>query len=145
MITLQQLTSKGTFPVRHPVLRPGLPVESCIFNGDDLTTTAHYGIFDDGGLAGVVSVFKAKNSLFTDASQLQVRGMAVLPQYQKKGFGEKLIQQAEHYALQQNTALLWFNAREAAVGFYKKMGYLVTGSPFDIAGVGIHYVMYKHL
>lgn len=145
MITLQQLPSQGTFPVRQPVLRPGLPVESCIFDGDDLPTTVHYGIYDKGELAGVVSIFKAQNSLFANENQLQVRGMAVLDQHQKKGFGEKLMQQAEHYALQKNAPLIWFNAREIAVGFYKKMGYLVAGNPFDIPGVGIHYVMYKHL
>lgn len=36
---------------------------------------------------------------------------------------------------------LWCNARESAVSFYAKYGWLVEGTPFEIPKIGPHYVM----
>ncbi|AXG74223.1 GNAT family N-acetyltransferase [Flavobacterium arcticum] len=145
MQSIKELKSIETYAVRQPVLRPGLPVTSCVFPNDDLNTTIHFGIYDNNSLAGIVSVFENSNKLFAEKIQFQIRGMAILPEHQKKGLGEKLVKKAEGYANSKNGQLLWFNAREVAVGFYKKMGYHTTGNPFDIEGVGIHYVMHKQL
>lgn len=143
MLTIQQITSQDTFPVRQPVLRPGLPPATCIFEGDDLPTTTHLGLYIDNVLAGIVSIFKYTSDKFPSHNQFQLRGMAVLPQYQKQGLGEKLVEAAEKLIFEQGGEFIWFNARESAVGFYKKLGYSVKGDMFDIAGVGPHYVMYK--
>lgn len=145
MQTIKQITSQETFPVRNPVLRPGKPVESCIFDGDDLETTVHYGIYDDDNIVGVISLFKSKSPLFDDEIQFQLRGMAVLETHQKQGLGDKLIEAAENYVAGRDGSLIWFNAREVAVGFYKKMGYETIGEPFNIGDIGIHYVMWKRL
>jgi len=142
---IKQITSQQTFAVRHPVLRPGKALDTCIFDGDDLPTTIHFGIFEEEGLLGVISVFKAGHDFFTEPNQYQIRGMAVLENQQKKGLGNMLVQAAEQYISQQNGKKIWFNAREIAVGFYKKMGYAVTGEPFTIGDIGTHYVMHKTL
>jgi len=145
MIEIKNIPSKATYLVRQPVLRPGKPLTSCVFDGDDLESTAHFGLFYKTELAGIVSVFENKNSKFTEANQLQIRGMAVLDNCQKMGFGNLLIQKTEEYAKSKSVSLLWFNAREAAVGFYEKLGYAIIGTPFDIGDIGKHYVMYKQL
>lgn len=144
-INIKQIASQQTFPVRQPVLRPGKPVASCIFDGDDDETTVHFGLYESGELAGVASVFKVNNDVFTEENQYQLRGMAVLSHHQKKGFGEKLIEAAEAYAAGQKAELLWFNAREIAVGFYERAGCQKQGGPFTIADIGPHFVMYKKL
>jgi GNAT superfamily N-acetyltransferase len=69
--------------------------------------------------------------------------MAVLENQQKKGIGKALILHSESFATQQKTELIWFNARENAVPFYIKMGYKITGAPFEIDAIGTHYLMYK--
>jgi ribosomal protein S18 acetylase RimI-like enzyme len=143
MYTIKKITSQQTFPVRLPVLRPGKPVESCIFDGDDLPATVHFGIYDDDAIVGVVSIFESRSPLFDDERQFQLRGMAVLDTHQKQGLGEKLVQAAEEYIQSQGGGLIWFNAREIAVGFYRKMGYEVIDEPFSIGDIGIHYVMWK--
>ena len=51
----------------------------------------------------------------------------------------------EHIIQKYNCNLLWFNARETAVDFYKKMGYTVIGESFIINDIGTHFVMYKKL
>ena len=145
MIEIKRIASKDTFLVRQPVLRAGKPIESCVFDGDDLETTVHFGLFYDENLAGVISVFENKNDIFNDAFQMQIRGMAVLEQYQKKGYGNFLINSIEEYAKSQKASLVWFNARESAVAFYEKLNYTIVGSAFEIKDIGIHYIMYKHL
>ena len=145
MIEIKRIASKDTFLVRQPVLRAGKPIESCIFDGDDLKTTVHFGLFYDENLTGVISVFENKNDNFNDGFQMQIRGMAVLEQYQKKGFGNFLVNTVEEYAKSQKASLVWFNAREAAVAFYEKLNYTIVGSAFEIKDVGIHYIMCKHL
>lgn len=143
MYSIKQIPSKDTFAVRLPVLRPGKPVESCIFEGDDLPCTVHFGIFDDENLAGIVSVFEAHTPLLPQQKQFQLRGMAVLDTYQKKGLGDLLVKAAEDYIKTVAGEAIWFNAREIAVGFYEKMGYKIIGDPFTISDIGTHYVMYR--
>jgi len=143
MYTLKQISSQDTFAVRQPVLRPGKGIETCVFDGDDLPTTVHFGIFDDEALVGIISVFKASSPYFNETEQFQIRGMAVLESEQKKGLGEKLVLEAEAYIAQNKGKRIWFNAREIAVGFYKKMGYDIIGDQFNIPDVGPHYVMHK--
>ncbi|TDD78689.1 GNAT family N-acetyltransferase [Flavobacterium caseinilyticum] len=145
MQNIKQIAALDTFIVRHPVLRSEKPIESCHFEGDTLETTVHFGLFEAKNLLGVISLFEAKNDLFTSKKQFQIRGMAVLKQHQKKGFGEKLIMNSEKYCRDQNANLIWFNAREAAIGFYQKMGYQVKGLPFEIKNVGKHIVMFKEI
>ncbi len=145
MYTVKQIPSHETYLVRQPVLRPGKPIESCIFEGDSLPDTAHFGVFDNDAIVGIISVFKSNSKLFTEKNQYQLRGMAVLPNYQKKGLGDLLLQAAEKHITKQNAGLIWFNAREIAVGFYKKANYSIMGEAFNIADIGPHYVMYKRL
>lgn len=145
MNIIKEIPSKDTYIVRQPVLRKGKPIESCIFEGDDLNTTHHFGLFDDKELTGIISLFTQTNTIFADENQAQIRGMAVLDSHQKKGFGEALVKYCEEYCKTQNVDLIWFNARTAAVGFYKKMNYQIIGEAFDIKDVGEHYLMFKKL
>jgi ribosomal protein S18 acetylase RimI-like enzyme len=145
MNTIKEIPSQETYAVRQPVLRQGKPIESCIFEGDDLPTTHHFGLFEKEKLTGIISLFKQINTIFAAENQAQIRGMAVLENHQKKGFGEALVKHCENYCQSQNVDLIWFNARTAAVGFYKKMNYQVAGEPFYIKDVGEHYLMFKQL
>jgi GNAT superfamily N-acetyltransferase len=143
MQNISKISSLETFPVRHPVLRTGKPIESCSFEGDDLETTTHFGLFLNEAIIGVVSLFEATNKLFPQKKQFQIRGMAVLKEHSKQGFGKTLLQHCEKYCRNQHANLVWFNARTEATGFYEKMGYQKTGNPFDIKDVGEHSVMFK--
>jgi ribosomal protein S18 acetylase RimI-like enzyme len=145
MIEIKKIDYLETFAVRHPVLREGKPVESCFFEHDNAKTTIHLGLFNNKKIIGVVSIFKNKNTIFNFDNQFQIRGMAVLKAYQKQGFGEMLIKEAEKHIVFQNGNLIWFNAREIAVNFYKKMGYSIIGEPFLIGDIGTHFVMKKEI
>ncbi|PAM91842.1 GNAT family N-acetyltransferase [Flavobacterium sp. IR1] len=144
MTIIKEIPSKDTYIVRQPVLRKGKPIESCIFEGDDLPTTHHFGLYKDS-LIGIISLFSKINPIFAHENQAQIRGMAILETHQKQGFGEALVLHCEEYCKENNTPLIWFNARTEAVGFYKKLNYQTIGAPFDIKDVGEHYLMFKEI
>ncbi|MFE3866899.1 GNAT family N-acetyltransferase [Flavobacterium sp. LS2P90] len=145
MQNIKEITAKETFSVRHPVLRAGKPKETCHFDGDNFESTVHFGLFLEQELKGVISLFKNITDLFAENIQYQIKGMAVLENYRKKGLIEALILHCEKYCITRNANLIWFNARKDAVGFYQKMAYQKKGMPFEIENIGEHVVMFKNL
>ena len=134
-----------TYAVRHPVLRQGRPIEDCIFDGDSLENTLHFGLFDGKNLLAVASFMDNSHPLFVEENQYQLRGMAVLKDHQGKGLGHKILSHGEHVLRKKNVSIVWCNAREIAVNFYKKNGYNIEGNPFIIPKIGLHYIMKKTL
>ena len=143
MIKIATISAAETYPIRISVLRKGKTLVCCPFEGDDLPTTTHLGLFVDEDLVGIVSVFKASNTLFEQSNQFQIRGMAVLNLFQHQGYGKLLIEAAENTLSFFNSPLIWMNAREIAVPFYKKLFYEIVGIPFTINDIGTHYLMKK--
>ena len=70
---IKKISSAETFSVRHPAVRKGKPMESCYFEGDDLETTQHFGLYLEQKLVNVISLFKKSNPDFQDKNQLQHR------------------------------------------------------------------------
>ena len=144
MIEIKEIPTDLTYSVRQAILRPGKPIESCFFEGDKLATTTHYGILIDKKVVGVVSVFLNSNANFTEITQFQLRGMAISDAVQKKGFGKLLLEAVEEDIFRKNkNVVIWFNARQSAVDFYKKSKYQLIDKPFEIKEIGTHYIMYK--
>ncbi|WP_370476939.1 GNAT family N-acetyltransferase [Tamlana flava] len=123
----------------------GKPKHTCIFDGDNLDTTFHLGIFSEEKLLGVCSFFKANNPNISESPQYQLRGMAVLNEFQGKGLGHQILIFGEQMIKKKNAKIAWCNAREVAINFYRKNGYEITGKPFNIETIGLHFVMYKVL
>ncbi|WP_339611148.1 GNAT family N-acetyltransferase, partial [uncultured Planktosalinus sp.] len=120
-IKIKAINAEETISVRHAVLRPGKSISSCNFEGDQLESTVHFGLFAKNKLAAIASFYEKKNPLF-NGSQIQLRGMAVLENYKAKGFGRLLLETGEQLATQKKSTILWFNARIAAIPFYEKYG-----------------------
>lgn len=145
MSIIKKINAETTFSVRNPILRPNLPVETCRFDGDHLPSTLHWGFYIEEKLVGIVSVFEKNSSNWSFPRQIQIRGMAVLEAYQKKGIGEQLIKNVIESAIASQKQLIWFNARKNAVPFYEKLGFHKIGTAFEIEGIGTHYIMYRTL
>lgn len=145
MKIIKEISFQETFSVRHLILREGKPIETCYFVGDDFPDTKHFGLFVNEKIMGVISIYKNKNTIFKFPNQYQIRGMAVLKEFQGKGYGKLLVQYCENYLNNSNSPLIWFNARETALPFYEKIGYTKTGFPFEISDVGVHFLMFKKL
>lgn len=142
---IRKIDAKATYSVRQMVLRKGKPIETCHFEGDFLIDTFHFGLFIKEEIVGVISLYNNRNKIFDTIHQLQIRGMAVLEEYQNQGLGALLVKHIEKIAKELEKSLLWFNAREKAVSFYNKLGYTTHGDVFEIENVGLHYLMYKEI
>ncbi len=144
MVLIESITAEETLPIRQSVLRPGRPKMECIFEGDHAPQTFHLGAFTDDTLVGIAS-FVVDNNPYFSGKQYRLRGMAVLPEYRGKNFGKELVAFGEKLIQEKGFDVLWFNAREVALNFYSRLGFISEGEPFEIPSVGTHYVMYKKL
>ena len=90
-----------------------------------LSDLAHTGTTGSVFFAGTDGKPTENNSeLFLEEKQYQLRGMAILESYQNTGFGNLLLAEAEKLLHQRQVDLLWFNARETAIHFYKKNNFI---------------------
>lgn len=64
---------------------------------------------------------------FNSISVGQVRYMAVAVCHQRSGIGTLILDSLEHRARQLGATRIVLDARETAIGFYRKRGYLPTG------------------
>ena len=136
---IKSITAKETYPLRLSVLKT---CDAYIYKyqGDLDKDTLHFGAFKKEVLIGVVSLMKTANNSFK-GKQIQLRGMAVATDYQGKSIGKALVSYVKETCKQQELDILWCNAREKAVSFYKKQGFKTIGKLFYIKNVGMHYIM----
>ena len=144
-ILIQAIEAASTHVIRHPVLRKGRSLKSCIFEGDELASTLHLGAYLDEKLVGVLSAYEKQHPAFDEKNAYQVRGVAVLETHQTNGIGRLLMRKIEGELGKKKVPLLWLNARLSAVPFYQSIGYKVKGGVFDIPLIGPHYIYYKTL
>jgi GNAT superfamily N-acetyltransferase len=79
-----------------------------------------------------------------DPASVRLRQMAVLNDLQGKGIGRALMNFAENLARDRGYSIIFMHARKNVVGFYEKMGYVVSGDEFNEITIP-HYVMEKKL
>tara|TARA_R110000850_G_scaffold16697_3_gene51792 strand:+ start:20029 stop:20964 length:936 start_codon:yes stop_codon:yes gene_type:complete len=141
-IEIKVIDTEETIAIRQQVLREGSPREECYFPGDNLSTTVHYGIYEENKLAGIATFLEQNHPDF-EGAHLQLRGMAILDQFKGKGYGKLLVETGEQLAQTKQKQYIWCNARIIAKPFYEKLGYKTFGDSFEISKVGTHFVMYK--
>lgn len=133
--------------LRYRVLREPLhlPFADTLFEGDEAPTTRHVLAHASGKPIGcltlLVPAVPALPSNTTTPLRVQLRGMAVLAEYQGEGVGSQLLRYVHRLAIQHRW-LLWCNARANAVPFYSRNGWRVEGDPFDIPVIGPHFKMH---
>ncbi|WP_215142526.1 GNAT family N-acetyltransferase [Exiguobacterium qingdaonense] len=134
---LEQVALRDVIPLRHEVLRPGLSIETCYFEGDEAQTTRHFAWVEAGQIVSVATVMTSPRQIDGEPISFQLRGMATDPRLSGKGIGSQFLQ-ALHTELGSSW---WCNAREVAVRFYERNGLIRVGEPFNLPRVGPHYVM----
>jgi GNAT superfamily N-acetyltransferase len=142
-VTIRQIAAAETYPIRLPILRPGMTAEAAIFPNDDAPDTLHLGAFLNEKLVGITSLYPVP--LPEQAELLpawQLRGMATLPEVRGLGCGSALVQESLARARAAGVKVLWCNARTPAVAFYKKHGLSTRGEEFEIPTAGPHYRMW---
>mgnify|MGYP001166655001 CR=1 FL=1 len=143
---IKKIKAEKTFELRHPILRKGLPVNSCKFENDTNSKSLHLGAFEGNKLIGVISALPNKCNFFHKKKAYQIRGLAVLEKYRRKGIASALIEKTEIILKEKYLIdLIWLNSRIIASELYLKNNYISYGEPFDIKISGTHQRFYKFL
>ena len=94
--------------------------------------------FEDDDMLGCCMLVEEK------PGTVRLRQMAVLNDLQGKGIGRALMNFAENLARDRGYKILSMHARKNAIGFYEKMGYVVSSPEFTEVTIP-HFVMEKRL
>ncbi len=86
----------------------------------------------------------ATASLTTELPSYRMRLVAVKENLQGLGVGSQLIDFCEQYARERGISSIYCHAREHAIPFYKKNGYVAEGEDFNEVGI-VHIKMRKIL
>lgn len=142
-MNIVRLDASDTHQLRRLVLRSGDPDAVVAFAEDDHPDAFHLGARSaTGDLVGVASFSPQPCPRRPDRRSLQLRGMAVLADWQRSGFGRRMIDAGRQAAVEQGFEVLWANARDSALEFYRGVGFVVEGDGFLTAtGIPHHMVI----
>ena len=106
---------------------------------DELEQSSNHLMVVDGPKA-VIGVGRLH---FNTISEAQIRYMAITTEQQRKGIGTMLLRALEDRARQLGAARIVLDAREQALGFYRKHGYELEGPGHMLFNTIPHVKMIK--
>ncbi|WP_281545516.1 GNAT family N-acetyltransferase [Grimontia sp. SpTr1] len=118
---IRHISWQETIDIRHRVLWPNKPPEFCKAEGDN--EALHLGAYVNDELICVAS-------LFFDGDVVRLRKFAALPEYQGQGVGSSVLNAAFKEMKARGVSMFWCDAREAAMGIYRKFGMKPSGERF---------------
>lgn len=133
---IAEVTRDEIVPVRHAVLRPNLPRQTCLYPEDDRPATFHLAARDADTVVACVTFTPEP---LDGVPAWRLRGMAVLPGYRNKGLGGRLLVAGVAEVTARGGQLVWCNGRAAATTFYQRYGFTVRGEEFDSPPSGPHF------
>lgn len=117
--------------LRREVLRAGMANQSVDFDGDDEPGTFHLAAVDPVGHVVATSTWLRREFVGRPGvAAYQLRGMATAVEHQSRGLGARLIEAGFERLAGQDVELVWANARDAALDFYRRLGFTVEGEGF---------------
>ena len=137
-----EITSQQTHPLRLAVLRRNVPTKDVTFAEDDMPGAVHLGVTIGGELVATSSWIPRP---YGGASAVQLRGMATAHDHQGTGVGGLLLGAGCARAASAGYPLVWARARDAALAFYERHGFVVDGDGFIDAATQLpHHVVLRH-
>src|SRR5215467_10339095 len=127
-VEVRQISAADTVPLRHVVLRPGRPVETALFTGDDLPSTKHFGAFRNGQLLCIASLFEAELPDEPGVAAIQLRGMATAAEAQRTGLGRELVRGCVRCDPGKGPRRPWCNTRTYNSRIYRKLRFESFGN-----------------
>ena len=125
--------------IRNIMLRPGQPIESCIFPYDKISI--HLGLYKKDKLVSIISFSQQNLDSYDRFSCWQFRGMTTLSAYSRLGYGKTLLNASIDIVKDKKADYFWCNARESALMFYKKLNFKIISDRFIVPVSGPHYKM----
>ena len=138
---VRQCAVDEIIPLRHRILRSGLPIEEAHFEGDLQPDTAHVAAFLESNNSAMCCATMV-NECYENKPAWKLRGMATDAAWQSRGLGNAVLQYLiDLVKSQSDIRLFWCNARIGALEFYKRQGWTIESEIFDIPTAGLHYRM----
>lgn len=125
-ITVTEANYNDVLKLRQEVMYPDKDIDFVKLPDDN--KGIHMGLFEDGELMAVVSIFMGENR------SVQFRKLATRKEMQGKGYGSILLKWLVDYANDVKLTRLWGNARIEVLDFYKKAGFATTEEKFSRDG-----------
>ena len=144
-VVVEQARLEEVIDLRHRVLRPNQPRSSCYYPEDSSKFTIHFVAKLGNKIIGSASVYKQKHPDFSLKQSWRIRGMTVLPEYQRQAIGTHLLETCINHAIKMKGDVIWCNARIDAVKFYKQSGFKIIGDEFELPDIGPHFLLAKNL
>lgn len=142
---IQRITPEEAYPLRLMVLRPGGRLRDVQWQHDNDENAFHLGASNGAGLIGIGTFYKERHKGIKGTQQFRLRGMATHPEHRGRGAGRLIVQGALDELRRLGIPLVWCNAREKAIPFYEREGFVAHGEPFELPGIGMHQVMWRHV
>jgi GNAT superfamily N-acetyltransferase len=146
-VNVEVVPEARTRALRRAVLRPHLPADAPL-PGDELDGGVHLGaIDDDGTVIGTCFVYSDPCPwLPLRSNAWHLRQMATAEGHRGRGIGSAVLDAAITYLATQGAELVWCNAREGAVPFYQRHGFVTSGGVFMPQDHPIpHFRMWREL
>ena len=134
-----------TSELRRAILRPSWPIGARM-HGDDEPGAVHLAArTSDGTVVGACVLLPRACPAFPDRTGAwQLRGMATAEAVRGTGVGSALTEAAAAAVRTRGGRLLWCDARESAIDFYRARGFTGTGERYAHPETGApHLLMYR--
>ena len=99
----------------------------------------HFLAIDEGRVIGCVLLAP----LNEEKTRVQLMQMAVDDTYQGKGIGKRLVDGVKEFARQQGINWIKCHARENAIPYYQKQGFVIYGEEFEEVGIRHRYMAWE--
>jgi len=121
-----------TRALRNSVLRPGLPLDAVHWPALEDPEAATFAVIgDDESPLTTVSVLPEPCPWRPDDGPAwRLRGMATTEEARGQGVGRLALDAAVAHVRAEGAVLLWCNARDVALSFYERAGFVVEGAGF---------------
>jgi predicted GNAT family N-acyltransferase len=124
--------------LRNRILRIPLGLQLSEKDTEKDASYIHFGAFQGDRLIASMALAPVNSEI------IRMKQVAVETQCQDTGIGTMLVKEAEKLVASQKYSRMELHAREVAVPFYTKNGYMIQGSLFYEVGIP-HYFMFKNL
>jgi GNAT superfamily N-acetyltransferase len=127
---VSQVSLADIMQLRVAVLRKGTPATDCNYPEDDYPDVVHFGIIHEGATIATSSWFMKECPQKPSVVAMQLKGMAVADELRGAGLGALLIDAGLALAKERGALITWARARDSAMGFYERLGFISTGDGF---------------
>ena len=126
------------FDLRYRILRTPLNQTLGSERDDGDVSGIHFALYENQVLLAIARLD------YSNTKVAQVRFVAVEENQQGRGIGRKIMEAVENRCISDGKEKLILHARDYALDFYLKLGYVNIEKSYKLFGVLQHFLMEKH-